>query len=168
MNKLVWLAAIAICCLSTAVGSSADFEVPQIHTVSGVSLSYSREAIDDRLGSPVEVLPPTPVNRTWEFRYKNGLKASFKDREPTSRPILLTGPQLSVRGRPIDSGATYRQIEETLGTPTGDTRLLWSYTDTVRQVAICVRFSDGRVVSFAVSRSQETDSFCMPSKRRSG
>ena len=154
MRKLVRLVSVAICFLSTAVGSSADFEVPQIHTVSGVSLSYSREAIDDRLGSPVEVLPPTPVNRIWECRYTNGLKASFKDREPSSRPILLIGPQLSIRGRSIDSGATYRQIEETLGTPTGNTRLLWTYTDTVRQVAICVIFSDGRVVSFAISSTE--------------
>ena len=75
----------------------AVYEAPQIWTVEGVSLAHSRAQIEQVLGLPVASRPlkASYGGETWEYTYRNGLKAAFVDRDRGRHPRLLVGRRWS-------------------------------------------------------------------------
>lgn len=129
----------------------SSFEVPQIWTLDGVSLSWTRAELEQRLGPPESHrwLPRSQI----ELRFSGGLRASFSGPGQELRPWRLVGQRLRSRGEPLLwVGQKPQQVLEAMGAPPDGKRSgSWSWSDGDRRVRLEVRL-DSRCRSLCLQR----------------
>ncbi len=106
----------------------ADYEAPQIWTLNGVSLTYSRAAI--------------------ESKDRGDLVVTYGGALPTR----LRGSHFASRGIAVPLGCSRAQVRSTLGDPSEETPSVWLYRDPSRNALLAIAFWHDRASSFTVSR----------------
>ena len=106
----------------------ADYEAPQIWTVNGVSLTYSRASIESRDRSDLVVT------------YEGAV------------PRRLRGSHFASRGQEVPRGATSAEVRSMLGPPSEESPATWLYRDPDRHAILAIAFWHDRVSGFTVSR----------------
>ncbi|MBS2038330.1 hypothetical protein JST97_25325 [bacterium] len=101
-------------------GLAWGYEAPQIWTLDGASLAYSRAQVEQRLGhsSWDRPLKVSLGGETWEYTYPNGLKVDFRDRDRGRHALILVGKCVLSRGLPLArAGMTRASFVEAMGAP---------------------------------------------------
>ncbi|MBN9417641.1 hypothetical protein ABS71_13010 [bacterium SCN 62-11] len=132
------------------------FEAPQIWTLDGASLSDSRLQIEERLGRSRADRPlkRSFAGETWEYRYANGLKVDFRDRDRGRHAMCLVGRKFFSRGRLMcQAGVTRARFVEVMGAaPLAEDDDQVVYFDDGRHAYLTGYFVEGKAREFVLSR----------------
>jgi hypothetical protein len=138
------------------VALARAYEAPQIWTVDGASVAYTRADIEQKLGRPTwdRPLKASLDGETWEYTYGNGLKVDFRDRDPGRHALLLVGRHFSSRGLLMFSAGVGRErFIQGMGAPPlaqDDDQVV--YYDEDRLVYLTAYFAKDRAREFVLSR----------------
>lgn len=145
-----------MCLWFALLGLARGYEAPQIWTVDGASLSYSRAQIEKRLGRSHSDRPlkASYGGETWEYTYANGLKVDFRDRDRGRHALLLVGQRVLSRGLPLTQvGVTRAGFVEAMGAPPlAEDEDQVVYFDEDRQAYLTGYFVKDKAQEFVLSR----------------
>jgi len=137
-------------------GVARAYEAPQIWSLDGASLAYSRAQIEKLLGPPRADRPlkMTIGGETWEYTFANGLKVDFRDQDRGRHAMVLVGRRFTSRGQLMcKAGIARARFVEVMGAaPLAQDEDQVVYFDDARQAYLTGYFVDGKAQEFVLSR----------------